>query len=360
MAIATELLLGIDLGTANVKLLVGDAHGQVVHRAWLPCKSNPLASLLQILSSLEEHLPQNSLVKTALTGGGRSLLAGVDSVLSVNEVVATALAVRSVCAEARSIIDLGGQFSRWILLGQGNQSASVIDFASNGLCAAGSGAFLEEQASRLGMTVESLGQMAARAKRGATIAGRCSVFAKSDMIHLQQKGTPVDEIALGLCQAMVRTFCATVISGRSVEPPVVLVGGGATNPGLVRAFLEVLGLRPEQLIVPSYPLFLGAWGAARMASQAPAVSVERFRADVQKALGNVSCGSGARQGMLPPLSAGSSGNEVQPDEDPCARQARRGRLSGRGCRIRQHRPGPAEFRLQVASGDLPADTRSPD
>ena len=69
------------------------------------------------------------------------------------------------CAEARSIIDLGGQFSRWILLGQGNQSASVVDFASNGLCAAGSGAFLEEQASRLGMTVESLGQMAAAAKR---------------------------------------------------------------------------------------------------------------------------------------------------------------------------------------------------
>ena len=316
MAIATELLLGIDLGTANVKLLVGDAGGQVVHRAWLPCKSNPLASLLQILNSLEEHLPQRSLVQIGLTGSGRSLLAGIGSALSVNEVVATALAVRSVCAEARSIIDLGGQFSRWILLGQGKQSASVVDFASNGLCAAGSGAFLEEQASRLGMTVESLGQMAADAKRGATIAGRCSVFAKSDMIHLQQKGTPVDEIALGLCQAMVRTFCSTVISGRSMEAPLVLVGGGATNPGLVRAFLEVLGLHNDQLIVPSHPLFLGAWGAARMASQASAVSIERFRADVQEALGNVSRGSGSRQAMLPPLNAGSGGNEVQPDEDP--------------------------------------------
>ena len=136
------------------------------------------------------------------------------------------------------------------------------------------------------------------------------------MIHLQQKGTPVDEIALGLCQAMVRTFCSTVISGRSVEAPLVLVGGGATNPGLVRAFLEVLGLRNDQLIVPSHPLFLGAWGAARMASQASAVSIERFRADVQEALGNVSRGSGSRQAMLPPLNAGSGGNEVQPDEDP--------------------------------------------
>jgi predicted CoA-substrate-specific enzyme activase len=316
MATADPLLLGIDLGTASVKLIVGGPEGQVIHRTWLPGKSNPLASLLQVLGSLEEHLPPSSLVKIGLTGSGRSLLAGVDSVLAVNEVVATALAVRSVYTEARSIIDLGGQFSRWILLGQGNQSASVIDFASNGLCAAGSGAFLEEQASRLGMTVESLGQMAARAKRGATIAGRCSVFAKSDMIHLQQKGTPVDEIALGLCQAMVRTFCSTVISGRSMEAPVVLVGGGATNPGLVRAFLEVLGLRPDQLIVPSHPLFLGAWGAARMASQVPAISIERFRAAIQGTLENVSRGSGSQQAILAPLSAGPGGNEVQPDEDP--------------------------------------------
>ena len=86
-----ELLLGIDLGTATVKLLVGDPDGQVFHRAWLPGKSNPLASLLQVLGSLEEHLPQSSLVKIGLTGSGRSLLAGIDSVLSVNEVVATAL-----------------------------------------------------------------------------------------------------------------------------------------------------------------------------------------------------------------------------------------------------------------------------
>lgn len=314
MATKGEVLLGIDLGTASVKLFAGSPEGQVFHQASIPCQSNPLASLLQLLNGLEEHVPQSSLVKIGLTGGGRSLLAGLDSAISVNEVVATALAVRSVCAEARSIIDLGGQFSRWILLGQGSQSASVVDFASNGLCAAGSGAFLEEQASRLGMTVESLGELAARAKRGATIAGRCSVFAKSDMIHLQQKGTPVDEIALGLCQAMVRTFCSTVISGRSIEAPLVLVGGGATNPGLVRAFLEVLGLRSDQLIVPSHPLFLGAWGAARLASQASDTSIERFRAAAKETLANTSRGSGTRPGILPPLVAG--GDEVQLDEDP--------------------------------------------
>lgn len=285
---ANALLLGIDLGAASAKILVADPDGQTLYRAWVPAKSNSLASLLQVLDKLEKDIPPGPSLRIGLTGGGRSLLAGLESLLSVNEVVATALAVNSAYPQARTVIDLGGQFSRWILLGGDEPSASVADFASNGLCAAGSGAFLEQQAGRLGMTVESLGQMAAAAKRGATIAGRCSVFAKSDMIHLQQKGTPIDEIALGLCQALVRTFCSTVISGRKVETPVVLVGGGASNPGLVRAFIEVLALRKDQLIVPPHSLFFGAWGAARMASQAPLMPIEGLRRAIQDRLESAS------------------------------------------------------------------------
>ena len=112
----------------------------------------------------------------------------------------------------------------------------------NQQCAAGSGSFFEQQATRLGLDVEAFARLSAAAPRGATIAGRCSVFAKSDMIHLQQKGTPVGEIAYGLCLAMARNFMATVIRGRQIVPPLALVGGGAANQGLVRAFAEVLGL----------------------------------------------------------------------------------------------------------------------
>src|SRR5581483_1770855 len=169
-------------------------------------------------------------VRIAVTGSGRYLLDGISQVARANEVLATALAVRHALPAVRTVIDLGGQFSKWILLGSGDGEA-VADFASNGLCAAGAGAFLEQQASRLHMTVDRLGSTAAGARRGATIAGRCSVFAKSDMIHLQQKGTPLDEIAYGLCQALARTFLSTVAQGRTLTPPVALVGGGAANPG---------------------------------------------------------------------------------------------------------------------------------
>jgi len=101
---------------------------------------------------------------------------------------------------ARSSIS-GANSRSGILLGEDpDANNAVADFASNGLCAAGAGAFLEQQTGRLGLSLDRLGVMAATARRGATIAGRCSVFAKSDMIHLQQKGTPLEEIAYGLCQ----------------------------------------------------------------------------------------------------------------------------------------------------------------
>ena len=163
----------------------------------------------------------------------------------------------------------------------------MADFSSNGLCAAGAGAFLEQQAGRLGVSVDRLGQMAGAASRGSAIAGRCSVFAKSDMIHLQQKGTPLEEIALGLCQALARTFLATVTQGRAVETPVALVGGGAANPGLVRAFREQLGLTDGLLMtpdpaMPGSAVLFAALGAAHMATEAPVTSLRELIDGVRK------------------------------------------------------------------------------
>ncbi len=138
----------------------------------------------------------------------------------------------------------------------------ILDFALNDVCAAGSGSFLEQQAARLKMPIEEFARLAASAKRGAAIAGRCSVFAKTDMIHLQQKGTPPEEIAYGLCQALARNFVATVLKGRESTPPVLLAGGGFRNKGLVNAFREVLRLGEGDCRLAEPPHVLGALGAA--------------------------------------------------------------------------------------------------
>ncbi|MBI4860267.1 MAG: hypothetical protein HY815_08390 [Candidatus Riflebacteria bacterium] len=109
------------------------------------------------------------------------------------------------------------------------------------------------------------------AARAATIAGRCAVFAKSDMIHLQQKGTPTEEIAYGLCMAICRNALMTLLKGRELTMPVVIAGGCARNRGIVRAFEELLALSdPAHFLVSPHPGLEGALGAALEAREHPA------------------------------------------------------------------------------------------
>jgi predicted CoA-substrate-specific enzyme activase len=115
------------------------------------------------------------------------------------------------------------------------------------------------------MGIAEFAEAAAAAPTGASIAGRCAVFAKSDMIHLQQKGVGVREIAYGLCLALARNFIGTVLRGREARPPVAFAGGGALNAGLVRAFGELLGA-DEVSVLPD-PVYVGALGAASLAAR---------------------------------------------------------------------------------------------
>jgi len=311
-------LLGIDLGAAEVKIALCAGSGAPLHTARAPSRGHPLAALMRMLSNLPAQWRQGGAVRVGVTGGGRPLLEGVGECFRVNEVVATALAVRRSFPQARTAMDLGGQSSKWIVLGRDDREGLVLDFAGNGLCAAGAGAFLEQQACRLGLTLERLGEIAAGAPRGATIAGRCSVFAKSDMIHLQQKGTPLEEIAYGLCQALARTFLATVVQGRAVEPPVMLLGGGAANPGLVRAFREQLGLSDEQVLAPENAPYFGALGAAQIAVDTPATEWERLLRVVQERAEAAPRVVDTGDPMLAPLVDFADENGPQPDEDPPA------------------------------------------
>jgi len=161
---------GVDLGASEVKFALCDAGGVVLHKARSPSRGHPLAALLDLIAGLPTHL-RDSPVRIAITGSGRYLLDGIRDCTSVNEVLATALAVQRALPGARTVIDLRGQFSKWILLGNG-AGETVIDFSSNGLCAAGAGAFLEQQASRLHLTVDRLGRMAAgRKKQGCGSGG---------------------------------------------------------------------------------------------------------------------------------------------------------------------------------------------
>ncbi len=182
-----------------------------------------------------------------------------------NEVVALAVAMRELYPEIRSAIEVGGQDAKIIELSGTDMAGGpgFQDFSMNTECAAGTGSFLDQQASRLGVRIEDeFGALALRSKKPPRVAGRCSVFAKSDMIHLQQQAVADYDIVAGLCFGMARNFKANLARGRELARPVALVGGVAGNAGMERAFREVFEFAEGELRVPKYHDVLAAIGAA--------------------------------------------------------------------------------------------------
>ena len=135
----------------------------------------------------------------------------------------------------------------------------VTDFGMNTVCAAGTGSFLDHQAERLNMSIEEFSQQALKSNTPAHIAGRCTVFAESDMIHKQQMGYRTEDIVCGLCQTLVRNYLNDVRLGKDIMPPVVFQGGVAFNQGIVKALSEELA---TEIIILPHPELMGAIGAA--------------------------------------------------------------------------------------------------
>jgi activator of 2-hydroxyglutaryl-CoA dehydratase len=149
----------------------------------------------------------------------------------------------------------------------------VVDFAMNLVCAAGTGSFLDSQAKRLEISIEEFSRQAVLSKNPTMIAGRCTVFAESDMIHKQQTGFRQEDILMGLCHALVRNYLANVCRGKEIIPPIVFQGGVSLNPGIIRAFREALGM---EVIIPRHSTVMGAYGAALLAGRA-GITQTRFR-----------------------------------------------------------------------------------
>jgi predicted CoA-substrate-specific enzyme activase len=177
-----------------------------------------------------------------------------------NEIIAHALAATHYHPETKTVIEIGGQDSKIIILRNG----IPIDFAMNTVCAAGTGSFLEHQAARLDVPIEEFGELALKSENRVKIAGRCTVFAESDMVHKAQLGVPVEDIIRGLCDAIVRNFLNVVGKGKEIHPLILFQGGVAANTGVKKAFEEVL---EKEVVVPEYYHLMGAIGAAILAEK---------------------------------------------------------------------------------------------
>jgi predicted CoA-substrate-specific enzyme activase len=227
-------------------------------------QGSPIQSTFDLLKEFYEHVPEENVEGIRVTGSGSELIAKLLGIYFENEFRAMAKGVREFYPDVRTVFEMGGETSKYIRLEPSAQSKylGIVDYQSSGDCAAGTGSFIDQQASRLLYAVEEVGPAACGASCAARVAGRCSVFAKSDMIHAQQRGYTTDQILRGLCDAVARNFKSAIVKGKQVVPPVAFVGGVALNQGVRNAMREAFQLRDQDLFVPQHYCWLGALGAA--------------------------------------------------------------------------------------------------
>lgn len=257
--------LGIDVGSVTTKLALVDEKGQYIDSYMLKTAGKPVLAvqtgLNKILEQANAANREYDIQGVGTTGSGRNLagaLVGADIVK--NEITAHAVAAATYIPNVQTILEIGGQDSKIIILRDG----IVTDFAMNTVCAAGTGSFLDHQAQRLNVPIEIFGETALKSENPARIAGRCGVFAESDLIHKQQLGYPVEDLLYGLCQALVRNYLSNLALGKEILPTVSFQGGVATNTGMVKAFEEAL---ETEIVVPQNHQTMGAIGAALLAME---------------------------------------------------------------------------------------------
>ncbi|HEY5471362.1 MAG TPA: acyl-CoA dehydratase activase [Bacteroidales bacterium] len=257
-------LLGFDIGSVSLNTVVMDENYNILEDYYEYIHGKPFNVLRYRLTSILKTHTVESITGIALTGSGGKLATELIGGVFVNEIIAQATSTGRLFPDARSVIEIGGEDSKLIHLEKDpvTGQSRLVDFEMNSICAAGTGSFLDQQARRIGVPIENeFGNMSLKSVDPPRIAGRCSVFAKSDMIHHQQIATPLHDIVAGLCFALARNFRSNLARSKEIKKPVIFSGGVAANIGMVRAFTEILDLKENELIISNHHASMGAIGA---------------------------------------------------------------------------------------------------
>ena len=258
--------MGIDVGSISTKGVIIDKKYNILSSEYIWTQGDPIGAVKRLVGLLEERFDKErfQIVATGTTGSARRLVgAGLGATMGKNEITAHAVGTTTFYPDVRTILEIGGQDSKIILV----ENGVAVDYAMNTLCAAGTGAFLSSQAKRLGIEVEDIGDYALRSAHPTQIAARCTVFAESDLVHKIQMGHPREDIIAGVCNAVAANYLNNVGKGKKILSPVVFQGGVSKNQGVVAAFERALGCK---VIVDDNGHLMGALGAAILARRGSA------------------------------------------------------------------------------------------
>jgi len=255
------LFLGVDVGSVSTKAVILNGELEILAEEYLATARNPVRAVGLCLAQLKRQIDGQGIRAVGVTGSGRHLAAAMlGTEVVADEITCQALGVLHYVPEARSIIEIGGQDSKLIQL---DSKGIPVWYNMNTICSAGTGSFLAGASREFGLPVEEMGPTALGCQEEVSIAGRCGVFAESDVVTKQQQGHGVPALIRGLCFALPRNYLNNVARNRHLEEPVVFTGGVAGNGAVVEGFRRALGV---PIVVPPHHETTGAVGAAMMAA----------------------------------------------------------------------------------------------
>ena len=253
--------LGIDVGSTTVKTVVCDEAGNILYSAYQRHYSKVKETTAEQLQLIAEKFP-DAQFRSAMTGSAGLGLANAAGIAFVQEVHSAFLAVRTCFPDADVVIELGGEDAKMIFLTGG------VEQRMNGSCAGGTGAFIDQMATLLGITVQELDEASLKATRTYPIASRCGVFAKSDIQPLLNQGAAREDVAASIFKAVVDQTVAGLAQGREIKGKVLFLGGPLSfQKGLRKAFIEGLSLEKKNAVFPEQAPVFVALGSALYAEE---------------------------------------------------------------------------------------------
>jgi len=265
---SAKYFLGLDMGSTTVKCAVVDREsGAVVHTDYRRHDSAVKRTLLNVLHDIDEKFDGERFC-AVFTGSQSSGFAAKLGVAHVQEVIAVSIAIAKFYPKTLTSIELGGQDAKILFFSQDDETA-VLDMRMNGVCAGGTGAFIDQMASLLNVKAENFNELASAGKKIYDISGRCGVFAKTDIQPLINQGVPREDIALSCLHALAKQTIGGLAQGMEIKSPILFAGGPFFFiPKLVDVFCERLGIEnndkksEKKFIVPENAQTLIAVGAA--------------------------------------------------------------------------------------------------
>lgn len=256
--------MGIDMGSTACKVVIIDDHDHIVEKVVSQIQVDPISTIRNALHEVDSS--KYSIKRVGVTGSARNLVAKcLKTSFTKSEIIAHTFAALNRNMEIKTIIEIGGQDSKFISISEG----VISEFKMNSVCAAGTGSFLQWQAERMGVTIEEFDELATQADKELDINGRCTVFIESSVVNLQRRGESRENIAYAICLCLARNYLNEICKSENIHDLISFQGGVAKLKGMTRAFESILS---KNMLVDEYCQVYGALGVAMLVRRADDVN----------------------------------------------------------------------------------------